>query len=342
MWFLVLIAPVSVAAAVMILRKLGGGKFPWLQFYSKGKESGFNIREINLLRKVAVENRMENPTSLFWSIKQLDRSIKGMIIKFRSEGRESQAPSAEFLSKLYDFRRRVEMDLPRYKLGLKSTKKLPAHQVMTITLPGIGSFKSQIVENLKKYLAISYPQGPALPPDFSWRTQRINIYFWRIDDAGYVFESKVIDDFRDQDYSILHITHSDNLIRSQKRRSVRVLMNKPAYLYPLAGMDAVNYEEETSRGLRCRLVDLSEEGAAVLIGGRAKVGLVVKFQFSLDQDNVVMCGIVKGITFNQKSNQSTLHIQALRVPITIRNRILMYVYNIFGEWEIQKTGAPVR
>src|SRR6056297_3167354 len=62
------------------LRKAGGGNFPWLHFYAKGKESGFTFKEVNLLRKVAVENRLKNPTALFWSIGQLDRSIKGMIL----------------------------------------------------------------------------------------------------------------------------------------------------------------------------------------------------------------------------------------------------------------------
>ena len=33
----------SVIAAVIILRRAGGGKFPWIQFYTKGKESGFNF-----------------------------------------------------------------------------------------------------------------------------------------------------------------------------------------------------------------------------------------------------------------------------------------------------------
>ena len=80
---LIALCVAAVVGAVVVLRRLGGGSFPWIQFYTKGKESGFTIHEINLLRKVAVENRLENPTSLFWSIKQLDRSIKGMVIKFR-------------------------------------------------------------------------------------------------------------------------------------------------------------------------------------------------------------------------------------------------------------------
>ena len=333
---------VSVVVAVILLRKAGGGKFPWIQFYTKGKESGFNFRELNLLRKVAVQNHLKNPTSLFWSIKQLEHSIKGVIITLRSEGREHDEPHVGFITKLFDFRKRVEFDLPKYKLGLKSTRKLPTHQRMKITLPGIGVYNAQIVENLRKYLAISYPEGPTLPLDFSWKQQKINVYFWRIDDAGYVFETKVLEDFKDQDYPILHIQHSDSLVRSQKRRSIRIDVNKPAKLYALSTAQAANDEVETDPGLRCRLLDVSEDDAAVLVGGKAKVGLVVKIQFALTSEQLVLSGVVKGITFDQKKNQSLLHIQALPVSGKIKNRILSYVYNLFQEREPASAGAARR
>ena len=321
----------SIAAAVIILRRAGGGKFPWIQFYTKGKESGFNFKELNLLRRVAVENHLANPTSLFWSIKQLDRSIRGVVTRLRAEGREGDETSFQFVSKLYDFRKKVEFSLPRHRLGLKSTRKLSTSQRITVTLPGIGTYHAQIVENLRRYMAISYPEGPSLPDDFTWKSHKINVYFWRVDDAGYVFESRVLEDFRDQDYPILHITHSDSMIRSQKRRSIRIDINRPARLYPLQGTGAANDVIEESPGLRGRLMDISEDGCAVLVGGRAKVGMVLKVQFSLTDEPLAMPGIVKGVNFNEKKNQSLLHLQALPIRLSTKNKILSYVYNIFGE-----------
>ena len=46
-----------------------------------------------------------------------------------------------------------------------------------------------------------------------------------------------------------------------------------------------------------------------------------------------MSGVVKGITFDQKKNRSLLHMQAAPSSVTMRNRILVYVYNLFGERE---------
>ncbi len=332
MWFIILtVLGIVFIIFVLVLRKMGGGKFPWLKFYVKGRESGFTFKEVNLLRKVAVENRLEEPLSLFWSIKQLDRSIRGIVIKLRAQGKENSSENEEFLSKLFDFRKQVEFNLPKYKLGIKTTRKITPHQKIKISLEGGGAFHSSVVENLRKYLAISYPKGGALPPGFSWRNQKVNVYFWRAEDAGYVFQTKVLEDYYDRKYPILHLAHSDNLIRSQKRGSIRVATNRPAYLYPLKSIGSANENKETSGGLRCRLMDISEDGAAVLIGGKAKVGLPIKLQYELSNKTVIMCGVVKGLNFNQKKNQSMLHMQGVPPSAPMKNIILSYVYDLFNE-----------
>ena len=169
--------------AVVLLRRAGGGRFPWLQFYMKGRESGFIFREINLLRRVSIETKLENPTALFWSIKMLDRALKGTIIKYRARSQEQDPEYNLLLSKLFELRKRVEFDQPKYKLGIKSSRKLLPKQGLRIMLPGLGPFGSIVVENLTRYMAVSHPQGPKLPDGFSWKNQKVGIYFWRAEDA---------------------------------------------------------------------------------------------------------------------------------------------------------------
>jgi hypothetical protein len=204
-------------------------------------------------------------------------------------------------------------------------------QRLKLSTPGMGPFYSIVVENLKRYVAISYPQGQTVPAGFSWKGQQISVYFWRKEDAGYFFSSKVIDDYFERKYPIIHIAHSSNLIRTQKRKSIRVEINNEGMLYPLKNSYDANEILETGRGLKCRVIDISEDGAAILIGGRAKVGLPVKFQFELADNMIIMSGTVKGINYDEASNRSILHIQAFPPTNNMKNRILMYVYNIFGD-----------
>lgn len=337
----ILVIAALVVLAIIILRRAGGGKFPWLQFFLKGRESGFVFREINLLRRVAVDVRLENPTSLFWSMKQLDRSIKGMIVKYRARSEENNPEYNRLLQKLFDLRKRVEFDQPKYKLGIKSTRKLMPKQPLRIMLPGLGPFHATVVENLNRYMAVSYPQGPKLPDGFSWKNQKIGVHFWRAEDAGYFFQTKVLEDFLDRKYPILHVLHSDNLIRTQKRNSVRVETDISAELFPLKSIDLASEGVEEAKGLRCRLVDLSEGGCAVLIGGKAKVGLPVKLQFPVGDAPLVLCGVVKGMNYDEKKSRSMLHVQATPPSSQTRNRILTYVYNLFGERETIVQKKPV-
>lgn len=141
----------------------------------------------------------------------------------------------------------------------------------------------------------------------------------------------MIEDYSEKQYPILHISHSDSLIRSQKRNSVRVEVRKPAWIYPLSSLDHADEVAEARKGLRARLEDLSEDGAAVRIGGKGKVGMNVKIQFSLADRTIVMNGTVRGVNYNAKTNQSLLHIQALPLSPPARNRVLVFVYNLFGE-----------
>ena len=142
-----------------LIQKAGGFGFPWLEFFIRGKESGFKFREINLLRKVAVSNRLKDPTSLYWSVRQLDRCIRSTIIRFRARGHLQDQSSVNFLSKLFDFRKQVEFSQPKYRVGIRSSRNITPKQRIKIPFPGGGVYDSQVVENMRKYLAIAYPNG---------------------------------------------------------------------------------------------------------------------------------------------------------------------------------------
>jgi c-di-GMP-binding flagellar brake protein YcgR len=331
MWIVLAIFAVLFGLLLVYIQRNGGFGFPWVQFYVRGKEHGFKFRELNLLRRVAVENRLKNPTSLFWSERTLDRCIRGTIISFRANDKSDDEASIHFLNKLFDFRKRVEFNLPKYRLGIQSSRSMDAQQPIKITFPGGGAYTSKIVENMRKYLAVAYPRGKPLPFGVSWQGQKISVYFWRPDDAGYYFESRVIGDYMDRNYPILHITHSDQLVRTQKRSSVRAQIDTAGQIFPLRSIQQADEAYETTGGFRCKMVDISEDGAAVIVGGRAKPGLPVKIQTEMDEEQVVISGVIKGVNYRQNKNVSVLHIEAVPPGPQMKNKILTYVYGIFAE-----------
>ena len=106
-------------------------------------------------------------------------------------------------------------------------------------------------------------------------------------------------------------------------------------------LDLANESVEAAPGYKARLVDLSEDGCALLVGGKAKVGLAMKAQFTLGDQTVSLSGTIRGITFDEKKNRSILHIQAIPPSQRVRNVILTYVYDIFDERKDKAAKKPI-
>ncbi|MDR2071255.1 MAG: PilZ domain-containing protein [Treponema sp.] len=339
-FIVLLIVAVVVAAFVVVIRfgerREGGKKSSLLQFYAKGKDMGFGFKEIELLHRLAVKSNIEDPSVLFWSRSQLDNCIRSLIQSLRLAGTDQNPEIQEFLSKLYDYRKKLEIEKPKAKNTLISTRQVGESQNLRILVSGIGVFQSRLIKNTSQHITIARPTGPIVPRDFSWTGQRMAVYFWRDDDAGYVFDSDVLDEVYSRGNPALQIAHSDTLFRTQKRKSVRMKTHKPAYLY-LQSRENSDLVEAVP-GFKCILNDISDTGCAVTIGGKAAVGMRVKIQFVLTTAPMILCGVVRSVDYDEAANRSVLHIEAEFVPTETRNAILG---EIFGMQE-DEDALPVR
>lgn len=332
MWIILLV--LLIAALFLILSKPGSIHPPKLggrgkiEFYSKGMDAGFSLSEINLLWSAARRAELENPPGIYGSVEELDRAINQIAGGRKFSERKGVEPDTVILKKLFNYRKKVEMGKPKYRSGLKSTRSIAIGQRLTIRADGIGIYSSKVVENEQSYLTITIPVGDPLPGGFSWRQAKLNVYFWRKEDAGYFFQTRVIDRFYDRRNLHFRVFHSDNILRSQKRRSVRSPARIPARLYPLKSLDDANLFMESSPGLSCMIVDLSEDGAALKIGGRGKKSMPFKLQFKIRNEIVVLPGVVKRVQYKPKTEESTLHVEFLPPPENTRMILLSYVFDI--------------
>jgi c-di-GMP-binding flagellar brake protein YcgR len=130
----------------------------------------------------------------------------------------------------------------------------------------------------------------------------------------------------------LKLSHTDSLFRTQKRKSVRVKLHKPAFLYPVANEEELGRVEMTP-GLKCFIEDLSDTGCAVTIGGKAQADMRVKIQFIQSNSPLCMSGTIRSVAFKEELNRSLLHIEADPLPIEIRNKIMGEVFGMLPEDE---------
>jgi len=302
----------------------------WIQFFAKGKEAGFNLKDMEQLRKLVSTCHIKDSLSIFKSQKQFEIVIRAMVNTVRLSGEQDVPATQHFLSKLFDYFKKIEMEASESKTRITNSRQISEGQQLRILVAGTGVYKSEVVKNFGNYLTIARPVNAKNASSMQWNGVKISIYFWREDDAGYVFDTDIIDEVFSKGISSLKVEHNDSLFRTQKRKSLRVKFKKPAFLY-IVNSNENPHRLEKSPGLRCMLDDISDTGCAFRVHGQGTVGLRLKVQFSIDKIPICMPATVRAVEYNQDTNCSLVRMEADPLPIATRNHILCEVFDMLPE-----------
>ncbi len=337
MVYVIVIAVVVALVAIYVLRFRGGkDRFPWYDFYSKGRREGFSFKEIRFLKNIVIQNRVEKPQSIFWSTKQLDRCLRPAILKINADEEMSPGYKLEMIDKLLDLRTKAEFNLPRYRKKVRDTLSLLPRQKLIVRDPNFGTFTSWIVEITRKNIVITYPTGQKASETIAWTGRKISIFFWRADDAGYEFETRVLEQITHEEFPLLYINHSSDLQRNQLRKSVRVEVNMRAQFSPIevARTERGSKAFVSKRTYMGKIIDLSAGGCCMLAGRLLKKNDRLKLEFDITAEKrIVALGVIVGASSTGDERVRKLNIMFVKMNIQARHNILIYIYNIFGERE---------
>ena len=251
---------------------------PRINFFITGLDSGFSFAEISLLWTAAELCSLEQPTALFYSLPALTKCMT-QISNMTSA--DSSDKNQLIMTKLFNYRTKIQNEADDKK-GMTTTHSLDKGQTLRIILPGKGVFASEIVGN-GNFLVINVPRQKNLIPltGEDWVGKVISVYLWRKGDARYVFDTTVTQNGLFLGKSALFLKHSSNLVRTQKRKSVRVKCEIYGMLY-IIKRDKVDVNAiETQNGFRCLIEDISESGALIRIGGKGVQNVKIKLQFNI-------------------------------------------------------------
>ena len=334
---IVALAVIFIIVLFVVLRLRGSRKrFPFFEFFSRGRKEGFSFKEIGFLKQIAIQNKLEKPQAIYWSTRQLDRCLRPAIRKINANEDMTPGYKLQMINKLLDLRKKAEFNLPKYHKRIRDTSALLPRQKLIVREHKYGTFHSWVVENNRRYLVITQPSGQKASETLRWTARKVSVYFWRQDDAGYEFDSKVQEQIEHEEYPLLYLQHSQKLERKQKRESVRIETRISAKFFPVivpAGEGAPK-AVVSSRGHAAKMVDLSESGCAMLAGRGLKKNTRVKIDFLLtDTKRIVALGIVINVSSTGDERVKRYHIMFTKLGPKSRNNILIYVYNIFGERE---------
>lgn len=318
----------------------------WLKFFSIGFDSGFKRKEIRALWKLAKICELENPLALFYSVPMLNTCISTYITRAKATGLDKTYKVQSFLEKLYNFRTRTALKSDD-KRNLSNSIYIDEGQKLSLILPGKGIFHARLLKNGRE-LVVSQPRRfdkkeriNIIPATAEWVGKTVPIYFWRKGDAMYSFDGLVFDSYMYLGNLTIKIKHSSNLIRTQKRQSIRMECNIYAQMY-LIRSDAIDFSYiNPEPGYKCLLEDISEDGALIRIGGKGVNNVRIKIQFVLENTMIVMFGVVKAVEYNKNINQSRLHFECRHIDSHMRNTILSYVYDVLPDREKERQLAMI-
>ena len=234
-----------------------------INFFITGLDAGFSIPDLSILWQAAELCNLEQPTALFYSLPALTKCMTQISNQTSAEGGQK---NQVLMSKLFDYRTKIQNEADEKK-GLSSTRYLDKGQQLRIILPGKGVFSSEIVNNGNQ-IVINVPKQKNLIPysGDDWVGKVISVYLWRKGDARYVFDTTVTQAGLFLGKSSLFLNHSSNLVRTQKRKSVRVKCEIYGMLYIIKKESVDINAIETQNGFRCLIEDISESGALIRIG----------------------------------------------------------------------------
>ena len=302
----------------------------WIQFFAKGKEAGFTIKDMEQIRRLVSGCNIKDPVSIFKSKKQFEIVVRSMVNTARLSGDINEPLTQIFLSKPFDYFKKIEMEATDTKVKITNSRQISEGQTLRILVAGTGVFKSEVIKNTANSLTISRPVNSKVSASMRWNDLKISVYFWREDDAGYVFDTQVVDEVFSKGISSLKVDHNDSLFRTQRRKSLRIKFQKAAFLYLVNDADNP-HRLETSAGLRCMLDDISDTGCAFRINGQAEVGMRLKVQFSIDRAPICIPATVRSVDYFHETNVSLVHMEADPLPVVTRNHILCEVFKMLPE-----------
>lgn len=303
-----------------------------IQFMISGLDAGFSLLDLSTLWQTSQLCGLEMPTSLFYSPQSLTTCMTRISQQTNTGDFDLDDKNQRLLSKLFAFRTKLQNKTDDKK-GILSTKYLDKDQTLRIILPGKGVFVSEILNNGSQ-LIISVPRQKGIMPfpAEQWVGKVVSVYLWRKDDGRYAFDTSVNECGLFLGHPSISLKHCVDLVRTQKRKSVRAKCEIYGNLFIVKKSTEEN-SIETKNGYKCLIQDISESGALIKIGGKGIENVKIKLQFTIQNKLILMFGVIRTVEFNEEENQSLLHFECTKIETSMKNEILSFVYNMLPDSE---------
>jgi c-di-GMP-binding flagellar brake protein YcgR len=304
-------------------------------FDRMAKDIGFSKNHIDTLKKLVMIARVRHPLLLFTNTNLLDTVLKKGIYSIERQPALSEGERIQLLNTIYEIKQTIEYHSKK-GIGLKSTYLIKPGQLFTIQMQNSDRYHTKLITNHSNALLCSYPAVPAGKNYLFRRGTRITAFFWRENDSGYSFPSKILGQDKKRGIPSIALQHSKKIKREQNRRFSRKPLKKSCFIYPLQVFTTGSKKRPrkkvvTQENLRHMgvIFNISAGGCKVGCATIHKTGSYVKLEFDIKPRTPVSAlGKIQSIKRRPGVGANhVIHVKFVKLSNKSRNYIYSYVYN---------------
>lgn len=325
--FLVIwLVTLSLLVAILIQRKMKPKtrKQFSTEFNQMALSVGLNKGDIKEIKALLSHAGITKPYLIFSDPKLLDSIINenvGHIDKLHLPPDEKQ----KRILFLFEIKRKIYNHFISIREGLGSTLEIEPNQLLSLTITGVGKFYSVVIINDRKNLVINIPEVKD-PLSIPWKDKNVEVYFWRYNDAGYVFKTHIDNVIINEKMQALLLSHTDSVKRIQRREYPRrkCRFDCKFFKFSLSTNEdgkPILLLGKTRYGV---IIDVSPSGASIVSDSSLVKNNLVKVEFDIEEEGVIAYG--KVINSVKKKNVYIIHIQFQRISDKSKNTIYKFVY----------------
>ncbi|MCK4796725.1 MAG: PilZ domain-containing protein, partial [Spirochaetes bacterium] len=282
------------------------------------------------LFNLIVKYKIGFPLTCFTNAKLLDSILKRGLTDIENSNNMSEEEKINNNFLLLEIKSKIELNSKK-NMGIRSTHFMVEGQKVILFCRGKGYFYASVKRILNNITIVEIISKKVTRRIFA-KNEFLKAYFWREEDAGYTFETQIVD--FEEDIRIYHIKHSDKLVRSQKRKYRRVPLNISGELYQVDLKIENNkrvYSLLTDKVVVCNLIELSAGGLKAKSDTMEEKEGIVKVEFEINKYPVSAIGrIVRFHHYAYGLKEFT--IQFVKLKMRDKNLINKYVFNYFPDF----------
>ncbi len=328
---LVIVWLVTVFIFVIYLIKRSRDKVQPKKFSTEFNQTALNLgltkNQVKDIKNLLARSGITKPYLVFSDASLLDKVIAESIQGIEKNKIADVEKEKEILN-LFEIKRIIHNHFLDMSEGVRSTSEIEPNQLLNLKLPGVGTFYSIVIINENKNLICSMPEIKD-PMSVPWKDKQVEVYFWRFNDAGYVFKTVIENVIFNQKMQALILGHKNNIKRIQRREFPRrkCRFNAKFFKFSLSTNETGKPVILLGRTQFGVVIDVSPGGISLASDEVLSKNQSVKMEVTIDEDVLVAYGTI--INAVKKKNMYIMHVQFQRITDHNKNIIYRYVYRYF-------------